>query len=566
MFASIMGICAVVLLGIAQAGSDHPLTIPPPPPNGTVRTGGFEELLANKKKASNPAGDQDLKALEIYRALMVATMANQNEEGTRLKGELLFKHPASTFTRFVCFQEKWTGIMPAFMSRLTGRQKCLTNNEFNQFKSTLTNTISIVPEEPNSEVLLLALLLDIPVSPDKIERIRDPQNDTSKAIADLSKASHKPDERVLALKPHIGIALVRPFLWSLIENHLADDERKQPETTLCLARILILEKQPDAALQALEGLVTHNPTPEAHYLLGSLLLSRGETERATQSLRQAAVAGNPFSASAQKLLPAIARLKPSLETTREAVDKAIPWITQGAFKGIALRANWRTAKGGTREVLAKADPASESFTLVTFRDGAVELAAETTTKAMRLLLAGEKEIREFPASQGMVPAFWLSQTDRNFNFQFNTVQPGNGAMTKSMAAIATLPLIVSQESRSRMLAYFLECGWIPTDARQLGDIFRANWISPNAQDEKLREITVEIDNKAGRISLIFGSHAKVDLMVNNHGAFDDTFAKAWPGLPKRVCEKLDADVFSKLLGSLMGLATDGMDIAKPAAK
>ena len=131
MFASITGICAVALLGIAQAGSDHPLTIPPPPPNGTVRTGGFEELLANKKKASNPAGDQDLKALEIYRALMVATMANQKEEGTRLKGELLFNHPASTFTRFVCFQEKWTGIMPAFMSRLTGRQKCLTNNEFN---------------------------------------------------------------------------------------------------------------------------------------------------------------------------------------------------------------------------------------------------------------------------------------------------------------------------------------------------------------------------------------------------------------------------------------------------
>lgn len=566
MFASITGICAVALLGIAQAGSDNPLTIPPPPPNGTVRTGGFEELLANKKKASNPTGDQDLQALDIYRALMVATMANQKEETNRLKAELLFNQPASTFTRFVCFQEKWNGIMPAFMSRLTGRQKCLSNDEFTQFKSTLANTISLVPEEPNTEVILLALLLDIPVSPAKIEKIRDPQNDTSKAIADLGKVSPKPHERVLALKPHIGVALVRPFLWSMIENHLADDERKQPENALCLAKILMLEKQPDAALQSLEALVAHKPTPEAHYLLGTLLLSRGQTERATESLRQAAVAGNPFSASAQKLLPAISGLKPSLDSTRQAVDKAIPWISQGAFKGIALRANWRTAKGGTREVLAKADPAAESFTLVTFRDGAVELAAETTTTAMRLLLTGEKEIREFPASQGMVPVFWLSQTDRNFNFQFNTVQPGNGAMTKSMAAIAALPLIVSQESRSRMLAHFLECGWIPADVRQVGGVFKSNWISPNAQDETLREITVEIDNKAGRISLMFGAHAKVDLMVNNHGAFDDAFAKAWPELPKRVSEKLDADVFSKLLGSLMGLATDGMDLAKPTAK
>lgn len=555
-----IGIYVACLAAIAQAGSDNPLAIPPPPSVGILGHGGATTLVAN------PLGEQDSKALGTYRALMVAAMANQQEETNRLKAELLFNHPASTFTRFVCFQEKWNGIKPAFMSRLTGRQKCLPHHELVQFKAALANTIPLVPEKPNAEIILLAILLDIPIPSDKLGKIHEEQTDTSRAIADLRKVSPKADEQVLALKSHIGNATVRPFLWSIIENNLTADERKEPENAICLARILMLEKQPVAALETLEALVAYKPSPEAHYLLGTQLLSRGQIERAVESLRNAAVAGNKYSASAQKLLPAIAQLKPSIGMTRQALDKAIPWISQGAFKGIAFRANWRTAKGGTREILVKADPATESFTLVTFRDGAVELAAETTTSAMRLLLTGEKEIRQYPASQGMVPVFWLRQTDRNFNFQFNTVQPGNGAMTKSMAAIATLPFIVSPESRSRMLANFLECGWIPADASQVGDNFRVNWISANAQDEKLKNIAVEIDNKASRISLLFGTHAKIELMVNNHSsALEDEFAKAWPALPRRVHEKLDPDVFSKLLGHLIGLASDAIDIAKPTA-
>ncbi|MBM4096013.1 MAG: hypothetical protein FJ261_04470 [Planctomycetes bacterium] len=556
-----LGMFVVCLAAFAQAGRDGPLTIPPHPAVEIVGLVG-----SNHERVANPIAEADAKAFNTYRALMMAAMANHQEETTRLKADLLINHQASTFTRFVCFQEKWNGIKPALVSRLAGRQKCLSQNELDQFKAALANTISLVPEEPNSEIILLALLLDIPVPSKILAKIQSDQTDTSKAITNLLRITPTPVERILALKSHVGHATVRPFLWSMIENHLPEDERKQQDNYLCLARILMLEKQQDAALQALEDLVTREPSPEAHYLLGTLLLSRGQAERATQSLLHAAVAGNPFSASARKLLPAIARLKPSLETTRQAFDKAIPLILQGAFKGIAFRANWRTAKGGTREVLVKADPAAESFTIVTFQDGALGLAVETTTTAMRLLLNGEKEIREFPASQGMVPVFWLSQTERNFNFQFNTVQPGHGAMTKSMASIATLPVIISAESRSRMLAHFLECGWIPANARQIGDIFQADWISPNAQDEKLREITVKMDNKAGQISIIFGAHAKVDLMFNNHGAFDDAFAKAWPALPKRACEKLDADLFSRLLGSLMGLALDGIDIAEPAAK
>ena len=116
-----------------------------------------------------------------------------------------------------------------------------------------------------------------------------------------------------------------------------------------------------------------------------------------------------------------------------------------------------------------------------------------------------------------------------------------------------------------MLANFLECGWIPADASQVGDNFRVNWMSANAQDEKLQNISVEIDNKAGRISLLFRTHAKIELMVNNHRALEDEFAKAWPALPRRVHEKLDPDVFSKLLGHLIGLASDAIDIAKPTA-
>lgn len=558
MFPSLAGTWVACCLATWQGPGEIPLTIPPPPMGVSTEGAAWAYRGANPRQDFLPGHDPDTLALQAYRSLMLATMAGQQQEATRLKGEMLLNHPASTFTRFLCFQEKWNGLNPAFLAGLAGRATSPAPEELGRLKAALANAYKLVPEPPNAEIVLLSLLLNLPCpSPAaSVEKLKGENTATAKAIADLDGASLQPRERIRAMVPNLGHATVRPFAWAIIQHQLSVTERQEPDAALCLAKILMLEQQRGAAISVLEALVADKPSPEAHYLLGSLLLGRGQPGPASASLRQAAAAGHPRSVAAQKLLNAAGKHGSSLDMTREALNQVAPRLTQGASKGIVARATWPASQGGTRQMLARLDPKEELFTLIIRRDDAIDLAVECTPKAMRLVLAGEKEIREYPGTEGMVPAFWLQQAGRNINFQFNTVRPGDGAIARSLAGLAGFPLFVSPDARAQWLAGFQEAGWFPSDARQENGVFRATWLAANALDEHLMEAGVEIDSREGRVGLSMGSKAKVELMVNNQGAMEGEFAKAWPALPGRPCGKLEADVFSRLLGTLMGLGAD----------
>lgn len=554
---------ALGLLAVSQPAGDNPLTIPPPPPQGSPV--GRESLDFWKQYKENPA-DPDQRALDAYKLLLTATMAANQQEMARLKAELLFNHPKSTFTRFVCFQEKWRGLQPLFVSRLKGHPAGPSPADIERVKAAIALATTLVPEQPHAEALPLFLVLDIPVSIDaeSLTKYAKDGSATSKAIAGLAKLPAQPLERLGVMKFHVALDTVRPVAWNLITHRLTSAERENPDVMLCLARILMLENQPEEAAKVLEPLVSRAPSPEAQFLLGSIRLARGETDKAVESFQRAAVAGNPYCASAEKLLAATRQLHGSLAIMKQVLDKAVPRLVHGTANGIILKAQWPARQGGTRRLLMRMNPLDESFMLIIQREVGIDLAVETTRDKMRVLLAGDKEILELPASEGLVPIFALQQTDHNIGFQFNTTKSGKGDMTRSLANLANLPLLVSSEARSRMLDVILRQGYAPGSVLQDGDLLTATWLKANATNPDLMELAIELGAKDGRIGVRFGPTARIGLSVIDQDSRNNDPSEAWPDLPTRSVASLGADNFSRILGSLMGMAADAELIGKAA--